>query len=104
MMKNENKKDFMAGKILVAPWVTEASTMAVEENKYIFKIFKNANKKQVKEAVESLYGVKVLKVATINQVGKKRIRGTIQGRKSGYKKAIVTIEKGQNINIYENKQ
>lgn len=102
MAKKEKK--ISSGKILVAPWVTEASTMAVEENKYIFKIFKKANKKQVKEAVESLYGVKVLKVATINQVGKKRIRGVIQGRKSGYKKAIVTLEEGQSINIYENKQ
>lgn len=97
--KNEN--NHMASKILVAPWVTEASTEAIESNKYIFKVITKANKKQIREAVEGLYGVNVLKVATINMGGKKRNRGLIQGRKAGYKKAIVTLKEGDSINIYE---
>ena len=93
----------IASRVLVAPLITEASTMAAELNKYIFKVTRDATKIQVRKAIEALYQVKVISVKTINVGGKKRMRGRIEGKTASYKKAIVTIKEGESIDLFGNK-
>lgn len=85
--------------ILKAPHVTEKATIKEEEGKYTFKIFKNANKIEVKKAIENIFNVKVANVRIINIPNKKRKRGRVSGWKNGYKKAIATLKKGYKIEI-----
>ncbi len=84
---------------LVAPHVTEKATVLTSKNQYVFKVFTRTNKVQIKEAVESLYNVKVEGVKVLNVKPKKRRLGRTKGVKPGYKKAIVTVKKGQEIEI-----
>lgn len=84
---------------LLAPIITEKSTLVAEENKVIFRVSMDATKPAIKEAVERLFKVDVTKVNTILVKGKtKRFRGML-GRRSGYKKAIVTLKDGQSVDI-----
>ncbi|GAK46428.1 50S ribosomal protein L25/L23 [Tepidicaulis marinus] len=84
---------------IVSPLITEKATMASEQNQVIFRVPLVATKPEVKEAVEKLFGVKVKAVNTLRQKGKtKRFRGTI-GRRSDFKKAIVTLEDGYSIDV-----
>lgn len=84
---------------IVAPVITEKSTMASEHNQVVFKVAKSASKPEIKEAVESLFNVKVKAVNTLNRQGKvKRFRG-IPGRQKATKKAIVTLEEGHSIDV-----
>jgi len=85
--------------IIVAPVITEKSTLASENNQVVFKVARHATKPQVKEAVERLFNVKVKAVNTLNRKGKlKRFRG-IKGRQNNIKKAIVTLSEGSSIDI-----
>lgn len=85
--------------IILSPVVTEKATLASEQNKVIFQVRPDADKAEVKSAVEALFGVKVTKVNTINVLGKeKRFRGRL-GRRSDTKKAVVTLAAGQTIDI-----
>jgi len=85
--------------IIVAPVITEKSTLASENNQVVFKVAPNATKPQIKEAVERLFNVKVDAVNTLNRKGKlKRFRG-IQGRQNSIKKAIVTLQEGSSIDV-----
>jgi len=85
--------------VIVQPVVTEKSTRIAEQNKVVFKIAPNATKKDVKAAVESIFGVTVTKVNTVNIDGKtKRFRGQ-QGQRSDVRKAIVTLAAGQSIDL-----
>lgn len=86
-------------KILKEPHISEKTTVLVEENKYVFKVYPQANKIETKKAVENLYGVRVRDVNIINVHRKRRILQGIKGFKTGYKKAIVTLEKGEKIEI-----
>ena len=84
---------------ILSPVVTEKSTNLSEQNKIIFKVPKNANKKNLKKNIEKIFKVNVIKVNIINK--KSRIKLT-RGRKvrvQGYKKAIVTLKKGQTIDL-----
>lgn len=84
---------------ILSPHITEKATYASEDNKVIFKVAIDADKASIKEAVENLFKVKVTKVNTIKVKGKtKRFRGTM-GRRPDWKKAIVTLEDGQSIDI-----
>lgn len=84
---------------LLAPVITEKSTLVAEENKIIFRVPLTATKPDIKEAVENLFKVDVTKVNTILVKGKtKRFRGQL-GRRSDYKKAIVTLKDGQSVDI-----
>ena len=85
--------------VLRAPHQTEKSAMFGEHGRYVFLIAKDANKTEVKKAVESRYGVLVKKVGVINLPAKERKRGRQIGWKPGLKKAIITIQKGQSIEI-----
>jgi len=84
---------------IISPHITEKSTNLSEQNKIIFKVPHKANKKNLKKNIEKLFKVNVTKINIINK--KPRIKLT-RGRKikvSGFKKAIVTIKKGQNIDL-----
>ncbi|MEE9379811.1 MAG: 50S ribosomal protein L23 [Hyphomonadaceae bacterium] len=84
---------------ILAPVITEKSTLVAEHNKIIFRVAIDANKKQIKDAVEHLFKVDVTKVNTIRVKGKeKRFRGTL-GRRPDFKKAIVTLKDGQSVDI-----
>ena len=85
--------------VIRAPLVTEKSTMVSESNQVMFKVAMSATKPDIKEAVERLFNVKVLAVNTLIHKGKiKRFRG-VKGQQSDFKKAIVTLEEGQTIDI-----
>jgi len=83
--------------ILRRPLVTEKTTQLKEQNKYVFEVGPNSTKGQVKEAVEAVFNVKVTAVNTANMPGKMRRRGQRTGYQSDWKKAVVTIQKGQEI-------
>ncbi len=84
---------------IVAPVITEKATLMSEDNKVVFKVAVNANKKDIAAAVEALFKVKVSKVNTILTKGKtKRFRGHL-GKRVDVKKAIVTLEEGHSIDI-----
>lgn len=93
--------------IIVRPLVTEKMNQQGNTlNKYGFVVRKEATKLQIKREIEKLYGVKVMEINTMIQRGKRVSRftksGLSRGRKSAYKKAIVTLEKGQIIDFYSN--
>ena len=93
--------------IIKKPVITEKMTAISEKlNKYAFIVDKNANKIQIKEAVEKLYDVKVAAVNTMNYDGKKKSRytksGAITGRAAAFKKAIVTLKEGETIDFFSN--
>ena len=84
---------------IISPIVTEKSTNQSEQNKIVFKVNKKFNKKLIKKNIEKIFKVEVTKV---NIVNKKTRRKSTRGKKvkvSGYKKAIVTLKKGQNIDL-----
>ncbi|HOO82743.1 MAG TPA: 50S ribosomal protein L23 [Alphaproteobacteria bacterium] len=82
---------------VIAPHITEKATMGSEHGQVTFKVAKDATKPEIKEAVEALFDVKVKAVNTLIQKGKtKRFKG-IMGKRSDFKKAIVTLEDGQTI-------
>ena len=78
-----------------SPIITEKATILSEQNKTVFKVHEKANKKTIKKNIEKLFKVNVIKVNIINQKKKLKIK---KGRKS-YKKAIVTLKKGQSIDL-----
>ncbi len=84
---------------VVAPVITEKSTILSEQNKVVFRTPLNATKPQIKAAVEALFGVTVKSVNTIRVKGKtKRFRG-VPGVRPDVKKAVVTLEEGQTIDV-----
>lgn len=85
--------------VILSPIITEKATMASSHGQVVFKVPATATKPQIKAAVEALFEVKVKAVNTLNRKGKvKRFRG-IPGKQKGFKKAIVTLEEGQNIDV-----
>jgi len=88
--------------VIKRPLITEKATLARDEaNKYAFEVDRRANKIEIEKAVEKLFKVKVLTVRTMNVAGKKKRMGRIVGRKSDWKKAIVTLAPGQTIEVFE---
>ena len=85
--------------VIISPVITEKSTAASEQGKFLFNVRQDASKQDVKQAVEGLFNVKVAKVNTHNRMGKiKRFRNTM-GRRQDTKKAIVTLAAGQSIDF-----
>ena len=82
------------------PIVTEKATILLEENKYTFEVDPRATKPAIKEAIESLFDVKVVKVNTINPPRKKKRVGRFVGYKSRYKRAIVTLAPEDSIILF----
>lgn len=92
--------------ILKKPLVTEKVSALNEKGKYGFLVDSDANKVEIKKAVEKMYGVNVEKVNTMNVMGKYKSRytkaGVLSGRMPSYKKAIVTVAEGEVIDFYSN--
>lgn len=92
--------------ILIKPINTEKSANLQTLNQYVFIVNKRANKIQIKNAFEKIYGVKVINVNTINKRGKRveryTKRGLVKGKKRSEKKAIVTLYEGDKIDIFNN--
>ncbi len=93
--------------IVIKPIVTEKMTgMSEKLNRYGFRVQKDANKLEIKRAVEAMYNVTVTDVNTMVVASKKKIRytksGMIKGKTSAYKKAIVTVKDGEQIDFYSN--
>ena len=88
--------------IIKKPLVTEKSSVLKDkENKYTFVVDKDANKHQIKQAVETMFNVKVVDVHTANYAGKAKRMGRSEGFKSDWKKAIVKLKDGQEITVEE---
>ena len=84
---------------VLAPVITEKSTVLSEQNKVVFRVADDASKDEIAAAVEALFKVQVIKVNTLVQKGKtKRFRGRL-GKRNDVKKAIVTLQEGQSIDI-----
>ena len=93
--------------IKITPIVTEkANAISEKTNRFSFKVSPEANKFQIKDAIEKLYEVKVVSVSTMNYDGKKKQRytkaGLIRGKQAAFKKAVVTVAEGQTIDFYSN--
>ena len=84
---------------VISPNITEKSTSLSEFNKVVFKVHKGASKNSIKKSIEKIFKVNVMKVNTINLKGKTKLVRNKKAYKSGYKKAIVTLKKGQNIDL-----
>ena len=84
---------------LVRPVITEKSMVASEAGKVVFRVPLSATKDEVKAAVEAIFNVKVNKVNTIKQYGKSKMFRGHMGRRSDFKKAIITLADGQNIDV-----
>lgn len=85
--------------IIKEPHISEKATILSESNRYVFKVYSNTNKIDIKKSVEGVYGVDVVSVNIVKIPKKKRRLGKVQGFKSGYTKAIVKIQEGQKIEI-----
>ena len=86
--------------VLLAPHVSEKTALnADKNNQHVFRVLPNASKGEIKQAVEKLFEVKVAEVNTINMQGKHKRFGTRQGKRSDWKKAIVTLEQGHDIDF-----
>jgi len=90
-----------AYRILLQPMITEKATNLGGQNKYVFMVEINANKIEVAKAIEDVYGVKPTDVNIVKMKGKVVRRGRVSGRRKDFKKAIVTLAKGQTIKVYE---
>src|SRR4030042_1648701 len=86
-------------KVLKEPHISEKATQFFDDGKYTFRIFPWANKIEVKKAINDLYGVRVKDVRIINIKAKTRTLRGMEGKKHGYKKAIVTLGSGEKIEI-----
>lgn len=88
--------------IVLRPVVTEKSNIAKESfNQVVFEVARKANKLEIKQAIEKLFNVKVVKVRTSNIRGKPKRWGRIVSKRSNWKKAIVTLASGYSIDFFE---
>lgn len=87
--------------VLVRPLITEKNTRLMEQAQYGFEVHREANKIQIREAVETIFKVKVRAVNTMNMPRKTRRRGRTWGQVPGWKKAVVTLQPGEVIDIFE---
>ncbi|HET7560285.1 MAG TPA: 50S ribosomal protein L23 [Limnochordia bacterium] len=87
--------------VLVRPLITEKSMDAMSDNKYTFEVALGANRTQIKQAVEQIFNVRVLKVNTVRRPGKLKRMGKFQGRRPERKRAVVTLAQGQRIEVFE---
>ena len=85
--------------VIISPTITEKATSLSEFNKIVFKVHQGANKKAIKKSIEKIFRVNVIKINTINLKGKTKIVRGRKSKKPNYKKAIVTLKKGQSIDL-----
>ena len=84
---------------IIAPHVTEKSTNLSEQKKIVFKVPQKANKKNLKQSIEKIFKVNVTKINIINKKSKIKLARGRKVKVAGFKKAIITIKKGQNIDL-----
>ena len=87
--------------VILAPIVSEKSYSLLDQNSYTFKVNPDANKTEIRQAVEAIWGVKVLSVNTLNRKGKVKRFRFVEGRRPGSKRAIVKLAEGDKIEIFE---
>ena len=87
--------------VLIRPLITEKTNAGMQDNKYTFIVPLNANKVEIRQAVETVFKVKVLDVNTVRVMGKIKRMGKYSGKRPDYKKAIVKIAPGQQIEFFE---
>ncbi len=90
-----------AREVVLRPIVSEKSYAGIEKGKYSFVVHPQAEKVEIRRAIEELFNVTVTKVNTLRVRGKPRKRGLTRGRTANWKKAIVTLKEGQKIEIFE---
>ena len=90
--------------VLIAPVVSEKSYAGIADGIYSFRVHEDAHKTQVRQAVEQLFGVKVRAVNVLHVQSKPKRRGMIKGRRPGWKKAVVKLQPGQTIEIFQGPQ
>ncbi|MFC5910899.1 50S ribosomal protein L23 [Streptacidiphilus monticola] len=86
--------------VLIKPVISEKSYALLDENKYTFIVSPDANKTQIKQAVEAVFSVKVANVNTLNRQGKRKRSRTGFGKRKDTKRAIVTLAEGNRIDIF----
>lgn len=91
----------LSARLLVKPLITEKATHLNAENKYVFVVSREANKITIAKAITTIYGVKPLAVNIINSLGKQVRRGRVSGKRKDWRKAIITLKKGETIKVYE---
>ena len=84
---------------IISPTITEKATSLSEFNKIVFKVHEGASKNSIKKNIEKIFKVNCIKINTINLKGKTKMVRNKKAYKSGYKKAIVTLKKGQSIDL-----
>ena len=84
---------------ILSPVVTEKSTNLSEQNKIIFKVPSRSNKKNLKKNIEKIFKINVVKINIINKQSRKKITRGKKVKIAGYKKAIITLKKGQSIDL-----
>ena len=89
--------------VIIRPIVSEKSYAGLEANRYTFLVHPNANKTEIKEAIQKIWNVRVLGVNTLNRKGKVKKQRYVTGRRSDEKRAVVTLAAGDSIEIFETK-
>jgi large subunit ribosomal protein L23 len=92
-----------AHEILIKPIITEKATIITDQNKYVFRVAKTANKSTVSQAIKAVYNVEPVRVNIINVRGKLKSVRLRSGRTNAWKKAIVTLKVGDKIELFETK-
>ena len=92
-------KDVRHYDAIVAPVITEKATLASESNQFVFKVARNATKREIKAAIEQLFDVKVTAVNTLLRKGKRKVFRDVRGRQQDMKKTIVTLADGHRIDM-----
>ena len=92
-----------ARQVIIMPLVSEKNTnLRVDQSKYVFRVDIEANKLQIRNAVEELFKVRVEDVTTMRMHGKPKRMGRFEGRRPDWKKAVVQLKKGETIELFEN--
>jgi len=87
--------------VIKAPVISEKSYGLLDDNKYTFVVDPRANKTQIKQAIQDIFDVKVVKIATQNRRGKSKRRGLVVGKRPDTKRAIVTLAEGDEIELFD---
>ena len=87
--------------VMKAPVISEKSYGLLDDNKYTFEVDPRANKTEIKQAIQSIFDVKVVKIATQNRRGKHKRRGWVVGKRPDTKRAIVTLAEGDEIELFD---
>ena len=87
--------------VILAPVVSEKSYALLDEGRYTFVVHPDTNKTEIKQAVQAIFGVRVLSVNTLNRKGKRKRFGLRYGQRKDTKRAVVTLAEGESIDIFE---